>query len=424
MKSAANPEFYDDKEGMPLDERQRYYDQRIAYTVDYAYHHAPAIKAKLDEAKVNPKDIRTTKDLEQVPVITKDELKKLQRANPPFGGFITVPLNKLEHIYMAPGPLYEPPTPIEIYARQLWGVGFRPEDIILNTVSYHLVHAGTLVDEAITQLGATVIPSGPGNSESLVQIISEVGVTGYIGTGTFLLNLMKKAKELGHNPKKDFKLKIGWVGIEMIAASLRQELEDEYGIRTVECYGASDVGSFAFECPARCGMHIGEEVFVEIVDSTTGKQLNPGEVGEVVLTALNNEIYPLVRFGSGDLAYHSDEPCACGRTSLRLMKIVGRVGEATKVRGMSLHPSVVGELMQSYPQISRAQVVITQVSYRDKLSANIELKSGGFNKLELSDNIKEGFQKKCQLKLDEVNFVAEMTIPQDSKIVKDERSWK
>ncbi len=414
------------KETMSPEERERYLSQRLSEIVEYAYHNAPAVREKLDRAGVAPSQIRSLRDLERIPVTTKDELVRLQRANPPFGGFLTVPPESLQRIFFSPGPIYDPQASTEevsgAAATAFSALGFTKGDRVMNTFSYHLVPAGLLLDEALRQLGATVVPTGTGMTELLLQIMRDLKVTGYVGTPSFLMTLIKKAEELGYDFRRDFEVKRALVSAEMLPPSLRRSFEEDYGISISDCYGTADLGLLGYQCSHKVGMHIPEDMIVEIVDPATGKQLGPGEVGEVVVTPFNRT-YPLIRFGTGDLSCYTDEPCPCGRTSYRLLGILGRVGDAVKVRGMFVHPRQMEEAISRFPQISRFQVIIGRVGHRDEMTLRVEL-AQDVDREQLSQSIDRSIQEVCRLKVDRIEFLAQGTIPEEHKKLVDERVWE
>ena len=174
--------------------------ERLKQFVKYAYQNSPAFRERLDGLGLKPQDIQKIKDLEKLPVVRKDELIELQRANPPFGNLLAVDSRHLPRIFQSPGPIYDPQGQSEDYWR--WGeplkhAGFGKGDIVINTFSYHLSPAGFMFDDGLRAIGATVVPTGVGNTEIQVGIINDLKVMGFVGTPSFLVILLNKAKELG-----------------------------------------------------------------------------------------------------------------------------------------------------------------------------------------------------------------------------------
>lgn len=421
-------EYYDPRtETMPVEEREKLLNQRLVDIIQYAYQNAPAIKDKMEKAGVSPAQIQTANDLERIPITRKDDLTELQKVNPPFGGFLGVPFDKLQRIFISPGPIYEPQDTEEEFeknAKALYAAGFRKGDRVIITFSFHMVPPGSRIDGALKRLGAVAIPTGVGNTELQVRIMRDLKVNGYVGTPSFLMGLIKKAEELGYDFRRDFVLDHAFVSAEMLPPSLRRSFEEDYGIRVLQIYGTAEMGLLAYECNQKSGMHIPEEAIVEIVDPQTGKQLEAGEVGEVVVTPLN-KIYPLIRFSTGDLSSVTTEPCPCGRTSSRLSGFLGRVGEEIKVRGMFVHPKQVEEVMAKFDQISSFQVVVIgRQKQSDEMIINLELGDETTDKQKLTADLAKVFQDVCRVRANKIQCVAKGMIPKEHKTIVDKRTWE
>ena len=411
---------------MDSEKRFEYLNRRLRGIAQYAYKHSPAIKNKMDAAGVKPRDIQTVKDLEKLPITKKTELMELQKKNPPLGGFEGVPLHALRRIYISPGPLYEPgETEYDElgWAQGMYAAGFRPGDIAINTFSYHMVpFAMQMVDNSLFRIGCITIPTGVGNTEQQVNILKNLRVKAFCGTPSFLLNLAEKAEELGLDLRKDLILRVGFVAAEMLSESLRSELEERFGMIIRQGYGTADIRCLGYECMEKNGMHIPDDKIVEIVDPQTGKQLGPGKTGEIVATTFNRS-YPLIRFGTGDLSTLTETRCPCGRTSPRLLKILGRVDQATKVRGLFIHPGQVDDVAARFPQIARCRVRITRSAHKDEMTFLIEL-TGEEGQ---SDKLREGIERSVRdiMKVrGEVQFVPKGTIPDGGKKIEDQRTWE
>jgi phenylacetate-CoA ligase len=413
-------------ETMPPRKRAEYLNQKLRGILRYGYRHAPAIKEKLDSAGMKPKDIHSIKDLEKIPITKKSQLLELQRKNPPFGGFEGVPIHELRRIFISPGPIFEPGEMKYNdlgWAQGMFAGGFRPGDIAINTFSYHMVpFALHMVDNSLHRIGCVSIPTGVGNTEQQITILRTLNANAFCGTPSFLLNIAEKAEEMGLDLRRDFNLRIGFVAAEMLPESLRSKLEEKFGMIIRQTYGTADVGCLGYECLKKNGMHVPDDKIVEIVDPETGKQLGPGKPGEIVATTFN-KVYPLIRFGTGDLSIITDTPCACGRTSPRLLKILGRADQATKVRGLFIHPGQVDEIASRYPEISKYQVVVRREEHKDQMIFRVEMEEGR----SLRENLKEQIEKSIRdvLKMrGEIDFVPKGTIPDGSRKIDDQRSWE
>ncbi len=434
-------------ERMSPKDRQKYLDERMMEVIGYAYEKAPGAKKRLDKAKVKPGDIRTFRDLEKIPVLRKDDLIALQKADPPFGGYLAVPMDTLERIYQSPGPIFDPQR------KRGFGGGVGPDfgkgQIVINTWSYHLTPTGLGVDQMLRRMGFTVVPMGTGNTEIQVKVMHDLKAHGFCGLPSFLKAIIDKAEAMGYDFKKDFNLKYAMVAGEMGGEPLRKLFQEKYGIMCLggDTYATSDVGTIATGCEKQSGMHITTDAVVEIVDPKTGEQLGPGQEGEVVVTPFD-EVYPLIRFGTGDLSMFDDEPCGCGRTTLKLPKILGRSGEAVRVRGMFVHPKQTDEAMAKFPDIRTYQLVVTRPEDRDEMVLKVELAGQGtgpaksrnvvsalgterwsfsvasaVDKEKMQAAVDKTFREVCRVRFDRMEFVASGTIPEDAKKIVDQRAY-
>ena len=423
MVAKKESRYYDAKEEMSLSKRQSYYNQSLVKMVRLGYRKASRVKKIFDERNLDPLKIKSVKDLEKLPVISREQLVKLQKEEPPYGGFSAQNV-VTDRIFTSPGPVYEPHLTEKdpIWGRGYYAAGFRKGDVVLNAFSYHMVAAGLTFHSGLRRVGATVIPSGASSTENQVQLMRDLDATGYTGTPSFLMAIIKKAEEMGYNFKNDFKVRRASFVAEPLQPSLRQTFEKEYGIDTYQMYGATEVGDVAYECQAKRGWHICEEVIVEIVDPATGKQVNPGELGEVVVTRLNS-LFFLLRFGTGDLSKVITERCPCGRASLRLAGISGRVGEATKVRGMFIAPSQLKAVASRFGEL-RLQAVVDREGFKDILTIRAEAEKEGPDRARLERELENVFREICTVKIDQLEFIEKGTLSEKDSLIVDRRTWK
>ncbi|MBI4286254.1 MAG: AMP-binding protein [Chloroflexi bacterium] len=422
-------EFFDELETMSPVAREKYFHRHLTETVAHAYHHAPAVKEMFDQAGVSPGQIANVKDLERVPIIRKTDLIDRQKADPPYGGFVTIPYADIDRIFLSPGPVYEPVQTARIkwFGKAFCAAGFRKGDVVMNTFTYHMSPAGILFHEALRDCGATVVPMGTGNTDIQVQTMRDLRVTGIVSTPSFLMTLIKRAEELGHSFNSDFSLKRAWFTGEMLPPSLRTTFEETYRIDTYQTYAVTETGgALAYECSQKSGMHLMDESVIEIVDPATGKQLGPGEVGEIVATPVHNRQWGLIRFGTGDMSAYVTDPCPCGRTSHRLTGIVGRTSDAVKVRGMFVVARQVEQVMAGFGAIARYQLVVTRKEERDELALHLELKqeASSTTRQRLVEDVIQQFQNACRLKIDHVAFLNRGTLPDQPQKLLDRRVWK
>jgi phenylacetate-CoA ligase len=414
--------FKKNLETLPPKKRIEYLNRRLRGIIQFAYKHSIVVKNKMGSVGLKPKDIQTLKDLEKIPIT----LMELQKKNPPFGGFEAVPITELRRVYISPGPIYEPGEADydELgWAQGMVAAGFRPGNLVMNTFSYHMVpFALQMIDNSLHQIGCVTIPAGIGNTEQQVNILKALKASAYCGTPSFLLNIAEKAEEMGFDLRKDLNLKVGFVAAEMLPESLRSKLEQKFEMIIRQAYGTADIRCLGYECLKKNGMHVPDDKIVEIVDPNTGKQVGPGKVGEIVATTFNR-VYPLIRFGTGDLSLLTETPCPCGRTSPRLVKILGRVDQATKVRGLFIHPGQADEVASKHPQISKVQVVVTRKEHKDEMTFQIELREEVVQSEKLKSEIEQSIRDVMKVRGD-VQFVPKGALPEGANKIEDRRTWE
>lgn len=417
--------FNREKETMSKRKREAYLKERLSEILLYSYRHSTSIRSRFDALGLKPEEIKNLKDLERLPITKKSDLISAQKESPPFGGFEVVAKKGLRRIYMSPGPVFEPGewSYKDIrWAQALYACGLRREDVVLNTFNYHLTPLAFMLDESLQMLGATIVPVGPGNISMQIQLMRQLKVTGFLGTPSFLMAIAEAAEGMHLDLKRDLFLKAAFVGAEMFPESLRQKLEGKLDILVRQAYGTVDVGCLGYECPEKKGMHIPEDVMVEIVDTETGRQLETGATGEIVVTTFN-KTFPMIRFATGDLSYLIEDLCACGRTSIRLGKIMGRTDQVTKVWGIFIHPWQVDEVMAKFPMVANYQIVVTRKDYRDEMMIYIELKEDVADKISLKRGVEKEVQEVLKVK-GEVIFTVRGGIPDRAKKIDDRRIWE
>jgi phenylacetate-CoA ligase len=402
-------------------------NERLQETVAWAYAHAPAVRDHFDRAGVKPGEIQTPADLARVPVMSKDAVIAMQQANPPFGGLLAVPLNELRHIFFSPGPLYEPdsgddPSLAEMAQLCLEQTGFRPGDVVLNTLSYHLVPAGLLLDQALVNLGCTVVPGGIGNSDLQLKMMADLGVTGYVGTPSFLLSLIQKADENGLAFKDHFQLRRALVTAEPLPPSLRQTLTEQYGLTIGNGYATAELGFLALNVSGGLAMQLLPEPIVQIVDPDSGQTVGAGEAGEVVVTNFSRT-YPLIRLGTGDLALNLDPKPGQSRQEERAIILVGRCGEAVKVRGMFVHPNQLRFAVGQVTGVSAAQALVTRTENRDHLQLRI-LVAEATESETAAAQLTAAVQATCRVRPDQVEIVSDDSLTAGHIAIQDARDWQ
>ncbi|MEZ5816314.1 MAG: AMP-binding protein [Hyphomicrobiaceae bacterium] len=372
-------------------------------------------------AGVDVRSVTSREALAKLPLLRKSSLKDLQAAKPPFGGLATTEPGRLGRVFMSPGPIFEPEGLGHDWwrsARALFAVGIRPEDVVHNTFAYHLTPGGWILDAGARALGCTVVAAGPGATEQQLEAIERLRPSVYVGVPDYLKILLDKAKELGRDASS---FKRAMVGGGALFPSLRNEYSDR-GIAVFQCYATADVGLIAYESPGPDGsvegMVIDEGVIVEIVRPGTGDPVPEGEVGEVVVTAFNRD-YPMIRLATGDLSAILAGQSPCGRTNTRIKGWLGRADQTTKVRGMFVHPEQIAEVSKRVSGVGRLRLVVGRQGEQDVMTLKAEA-SGETSGL--AEKLAEAVQAATKLRAT-VEVVAPGTLPNDGKVIADERSY-
>lgn len=400
--------------------------ERLGRIVRHAYDNAPAVREIMDGAGVSPDDIKDVSDLSKIPVTSKDKLAERQAANPPFGGFLAVPFGRLQHVFLSPGPLYEPSSgesEVAATVQDMFAIaGFSAGDVVINTFGYHLIPTGLTVDRLLTQLGVTVIPAGVGNADLQIKMMLDLGTTGYIGTPSWLMALITKAEERGVAWDR-FSLRKVLVSAEPLPPALRQSFVDKYGLSVTNAYGTAELGFLAYNTEGGLAMRLVREPIVQVVDAETGQSVGPGEAGEVVGTNFS-ETYPLIRIGTGDLAINLDPAPGSSQQAERSIILVGRVGDAVKVRGMFVHPNQLRFALSQLPEITKAQAVITRPENRDELALRVVLSDKTTDRESLKRRLAAAIQSSCRVKVDRVEFGEADLLDPEAAIILDNRVWR
>ncbi|MCE7946269.1 MAG: phenylacetate--CoA ligase family protein [Chloroflexi bacterium CFX4] len=391
-------------------------NSKLREAVQHAYANAPAFKQLMDGVGVAPTDIQGVDDLPKIPITSKDKLVQLQQANPPFGGWLAVPMSQLQRIYFSPGPLYDPQGFADVDGAQgavqaLQAGGFQAGDVALNTFLYHMVPAGLWLDEALRLSGITVVPLGPGNTDLLIMVMMTLKPNAYVGTPSFLETVYTRAAQMGITPT----FTKAFFTAEPYLPAQREKFEGDYKLRTSQAYGTADLGMVGFERDGKPGFYLPDTLIVEIADPETGKVLPDGEVGEVVVTTFNRA-YPLIRFGTGDLSVAERD--ANGERFLRAL--VGRSGEALKVRGMFLHPNQLRLIGNAFPQVD-AIAASVQRNNGDHLFVQVMLAEGQSVEDIVAFKVRFGevFKQLARLRADNIELVPSGTLKSGERSLKE-----
>lgn len=364
---------------------------------------------------IDPAAISSRDALARVPILRKSSLSELQGRRPPFGGFSTIDLGAMARVFMSPGPIFEPEGRGEDWwrsGRALHAAGFRRNDVVLNTFSYHLTPGGWIMDAGARTLGCAVIPAGTGNVEHQVEAIAHLKPTAFVGLPEYLKVLLDKAREMGRDASS---IKRALVTGSPLTPVMRQEFRGS-GIATFQAYATADLGILAYESSAHDGLIVDEGVIIEIVQPGTGEPVGNGEIGEVVVTSFNRD-YPMIRLATGDLSAPHDGPSPCGRTNMRIRGWLGRADQPLRVRGQHIGPEQIVELSRRHGELGRVRAIVNRDGDQDVVTLRAEAANHDWG---LAGRIGSSFQDMTRLP-SQVQLVAPGSLPCDGRVLIDDR---
>lgn len=363
--------------------------QRLQKTVAYVYERNSFYKNAMQKSGVTPEDIKTLADVALLPFTSKLDF----RDNYPFG-LTCVPKDEIVRVHSSSGttgkPVIAPYTQkdidvwAELVARCLVCAGMTREDTLQDAYGYGMFTGGLGLHYGGERLGATVVPASTGNSKRQLMLMQDLGTTAISCTPSYALTLYETALEMGMDIKKTA-LRLGILGAEPWSENMRADIEAKLGITALSIYGLTEIvgPGVSMECPHKAGMHIWEDNFLaEIIDPATGKPLPYGEQGELVLTTINKEAQPILRFRTKDITSLTTETCACGRTMVRMSRITGRSDDMIRVRGVSVFPSQIESVLLTVEGIEPQYLIVVDrqnAFASDELEIWVEVSEGIFS---------------------------------------------
>lgn len=370
-----------EKECMSRENLEELQLRRLKETVFRVYAFVPAYKAKMDEKGIKPDDIQSLDDLKHLPFTTKQDL----RDNYPFGLF-ALPMSEVIRIHSSSGTTGKPTvvgyskkdldTWAELMARALYSAGADKRSVIQNSYGYGLFTGGLGVHYGAERVGASVIPTSGGNSKRQVMLMEDFGTTILTCTPSYALALAEVMEEMGVKPS-ELKLQAGVFGAEPWSENMRREIEMKLGISAFDIYGLSEIigPGVAIECSAKKGLHIAEDHFIpEIIDPITHEVLPAGSQGELVITTITKEALPLIRYRTRDLSTLNRDQCSCGRTHVRMHKVLGRSDDMVIIRGVNVFPSMVESVLLEIPGVEpHYLLIVDRVGNLDVLEVQVEV---------------------------------------------------
>lgn len=372
---------------------------------------------------VDPAAVTTRAALAALPVTRKSDLKTLQEDAPPFGGLTATATSGLAHVFMSPGPIFDPEgrgADWWRFARPMFAAGVRAGGLLQNCFSYHFTPAAFMVEGGAARIGCSVIPAGTGQTEMQVQAMAALRPDTYVGTPSFLRIIIDKARESGADIGS---VRHALLGAEALPESLRQWFVENGVPHVFQTYASADIGSIAYETATDGvldpGMVLDEEVLLEIVRPGSGDLVAPGDIGEVVVTLFNPD-YPLIRFATGDLSALLVGGAPGVRTNVRIKGWMGRADQTTKVRAMFVHASQVQNIVRRHPDILKARLVVSGQMANDVMTLQCEVANAPDPALAAA--IAASIRDVTKLR-GEVAFVAPGTLPDDGKSIEDARDY-
>lgn len=361
--------------------------ERLKKLVKRVYRNVPYYRRRFDDAGVKLEAIESLSDIERFPFTTKEDL----RVNYPFG-LLATPLNRVVRIHASSGTTGRPAvagytkkdlrTWAELVARIVTLAGVKRGDVAQVCFSYGLFTGGFGLHYGLERAGITVVPAAAGNTERQIRLMQDFGTTVIVGTPSYALYMAEVARGMGVDPRT-LGIRKGLFGAEPWTEGMRSEIEHAWGLKAYDNYGLSEVigPGVAGECRLQKGLHINEDHFlVEVINPETGVPVPPGEKGELVFTTLTKEAFPLIRYRTRDLSRLILEPCACGRTTLRMEKVAGRTDDMLIIRGVNVFPSQIEEVLTGIPGLApHYQILLYKKGYLDEIEVHVELSREGLS---------------------------------------------
>ena len=369
------------KECLSRDEMADLQGKRLRKVVELVYHNVPFYRAKMQELDVQPEDINTIEDIGKLPFTTKKDL----RDNYPVG-LQAVPQEMIVRTHASSGTTGKPTIVgytrkdlgvwSESVARALTSFGVTRQDLFSVSYGYGLFTGGLGLHYGVEKMGATVIPASTGSTEKHITLMRDLGITGIACTPSYALHLAETMDELGIS-RDEIKLRVGVFGAEPWTEDMRREIEDRLGLKAYNLYGLSEITGpgVSYECEMQNGSHINEDFFYpELINPETLEKQTHG-AGELVLTTLLKEGMPLLRYRTRDLTTLDYSRCGCGRTSVRMGRILGRSDDMLIIRGINIFPSQIESVILSMKEFApQYQIVVDRKGTLDSLLIQVELR--------------------------------------------------
>ena len=373
--------FQQEIETMPRSRLEELQLERLKWSVDFCIRNVPFYAKRLGEAGVTAEKIKSLSDIQYIPYTTKDDI----RDQYPFGLFGR-PRREIVRVHASSGTTGKPTVvgytrgDLDLWsdcvARLCAAVGVTDEDMVQIAFGYGLFTGALGLHYGLEKLGAAIVPASSGNTKKQIMLLKDFGVTGLVSTPSYALYMSEVAREMGVS-NDELALRIGLFGSEGCTEEMRLQVEKGFHLFATDNYGMSELmgPGVSGECHLRQGLHINEDHFLaEIIDPATGEVREPGASGELVMTPLTREGFPMLRYRTKDITRLNLEPCACGRTFARMDKTTGRTDDMLKIRGVNVFPSQIESVLVSMENIGpHYQLVVRREGFMDTLEVQVEL---------------------------------------------------
>ena len=366
-------------ETMPREDIEALQSARLVEAVERVYNTVPAYRKKMEALGVEPRHIKGIEDLHLLPFITKDDL----REEYPYG-FLGVPLEDVVRIHSTSGTTgrrvvaFYTQADVDLWedcvARAIVAAGGTNKDVVQVGYGYGLFTGGAGIHGGAHKMGAMTLPMSSGNTDRQLQFMIDLEATIIACTPSYAAYLAESIQERGL--RDQIKLKAGIFGAEAWTEEMRHDIEQSLGIKAYDIYGLTELSGpgVSFECEEQAGMHINEDHFIpEIIDPKTGEVLPKGSKGELVFTAITKQAFPLLRYRTKDITQLNYEPCACGRTHVRMHKPMGRSDDMMIVKGVNVFPSQIETVLMNQGYPANYQIIVTRVKTSDNIEIQVEM---------------------------------------------------
>lgn len=374
-------------ECMSREDMRKLQSERLAATVKRCYENVPFYKRKMDELGVKPEDIKSVDDVTKLPFTTKHDL----RDEYPYG-LQAVPMSEIKRIHASSGTTGKPVVGTytqadldmwsECVARVLAVGDIGPGDVVQVAYGYGLFTGGLGAHDGAAKLGAVQLPTSAGNSQKQIMLMQDMGTAAICCTPSYALHLAEVMEKNKVDVSK-LKLRVGFFGAEPWTWGIRRELEAKFHIKAIDIYGLTEMcgPGVGGECEYQDGTHVWEDMFLpEILNPETLKPVAPGEVGELVITSLCKEAMPILRYRTRDLTSLIYEPCKCGRTAVRMGKVLGRSDDMLIIRGVNVFPSQIETVLTEFPAFTPQYfITVDRKGNEDTFDLDVELREEFFS---------------------------------------------